>query len=187
MQNNTTTTKNLDKKREDALKKGIIYLNEDFTSESMEYVMHALEDLHANKNIETIEIRINSNGGYTDSLFALIDWIDRAKRPITTTVLGKAYSCGAFLLLSGTKGHRRANRHSMILLHEVANDNGYGQVTHQEDNIERMRTINDFLKNLLLEKTTMQQEDIKKYMEEGRDRFITAEQALAHGIIDQII
>lgn len=174
------------KMRQENLKEGIIILNGEFDDASMENIYFKLEKLKDDKNIEEIKIYINSNGGQVNALFPLIDLIDslKGKKMVHTIILGKAYSCGVILSMCGHK--RSAHKRSEILIHEVSG--GFeGTNTQIQLDAIRMKEINKELCKIIKEKTKMKIVDIDKYLNSSVDKFMTAEQALNFGIIDQII
>jgi ATP-dependent Clp protease protease subunit len=175
------------KENKEKKKKGIFFVNNTFTDGLLEYIFLDLKKAIDDKNIEEITIYINSNGGQVSTLFPLVDLIDSSETPINTIVLGKAYSAGAMLLLSGTKGHRSAYKHANILLHEVANDFGYAKSSQTKENSIHLDRINKELIKMVREKTKMKPAEIDRYFNSNKDIFISANQALKYKIIDKII
>lgn len=171
-------------KRDLAQARGIAYMNAPFDSESMEELLHRLEEMSMDGNVEEIEIRINSNGGCVYACFTLIDWINKSKKKVKTVVLGKAFSAGALLLAAGHE--RIANENSFILLHDVANDAGYEKRYHHKDNLARLEVINKKMTAFLKSRTKLTDKDLELYMDSGRDVFIDAKTALKLGIVDKI-
>ena len=166
--------------------KGILTINEDFTDLMMQRIYFDILDISRNNNIKFLTIYINSRGGSVDSLFPIIDLLNQYNKPISTIVMGKAYSCGALLLLSGTKKLRFAHKHSEILLHEVAGKT-IDKNKQIQENAKWINRINKSFKLIIKEKTKMTNEQIDKYMESNLDIFLTSNQALHYGIIDKII
>lgn len=174
------------KNRESLLKRGIVVINTDFNDYMMEDVFFKIKQLEEDRNVDQITIYINSVGGQVYSCMPLVDAIDSCKKPVNTVVMGYAYSAGAILLACGHKGNRKAHKHSSILIHEVSSAT-VGKVTQMELDIESTKSVNKMLINLLKDRTKLTKEDIKKYLESTRDHFLTPEQALSMGLIDQII
>lgn len=167
-------------------KKGIFFINDNFTDELLEYLYLDLEKAGKDKNIKEIKIYINSNGGVVSTLFPLIDWIETCDKPVSTIVLGKAYSCGFVLLLCGTKGHRKAYNNSEILIHEVSG-HAWGKSSQVKEDSKNLERINKKIKEIIKEKSKMTAEQIDKFMDSNKDIFISAKTALRYGIIDKII
>lgn len=172
--------------RSEEEKKGKIYLNGLFTDESMELVFMELERLENDRTIDEVNLIINSNGGLTTALFALVDQMERMKKPVSTFVMGKAYSAGAILLIAGT-GKRTASKRSEILLHEVASDSGYAKTTQRTLDAQRLIRINEKLKGIIKARTKMKAKDVEMFMQSNTDRFISAVEALEYGIVDAIV
>ena len=168
-------------------KKGEIILNSEFDDEMMEDIFFDLKEIIKDKTVDEITLYINSNGGDVDALMPLVDIIDSSPKPVNTIVLGKAYSCGAMLLLSGHKGKRKAYKHSGILIHEVSADFGYNKNSQFKQDAEYLDRINKMLVDMLKSRTKMTASQIYKYMNSNIDIFITADEALKFGIIDKII
>jgi len=176
----------IDTERNNKAKQGIIIINQEFTPQLMEWVIYSLKAAETSRLIDDIEIYINSNGGDVTALLPMIDLIDIIQKPIKTIVLGKAYSCGALLLLCGHKGKRMAYKNSEILLHEVGGGI-YGKSTQVRHEAERLQRFNELAIKLIRERTKMSEAQIDKFMHSNQDIFITSEQAWEFGIIDQII
>jgi ATP-dependent Clp protease, protease subunit len=168
-------------------KNGVFFINSNFTDELLEYLFLDIEKAIKDKNIDKVKIYINSNGGSATTLFPLVDLIGKSEKSVETIVLGKAYSAGAFLLLSGTDGHRFAYENSDILLHEVASDGGYTKVSQAVENAKHSEIINKKIIDILKKKTKMTSNQIASYMFSNKDIFIDSKTALKYGVIDKII
>ena len=166
--------------------KGCITINTNFDDNMMETVYFDLQRLIDNGNIKEITIYIHSNGGQVDALMPIIDLMDKCQKPIKTVALGKAYSCGAMLLLSGHKGKRFAHRHTFIVIHEVAGGT-YGKNSQVQLHADMVKRTNETLKKIVAKRTKMTEKQISRYFDSALDIWITAEQALTYGIIDEIL
>ncbi len=131
-----------------------------------------------------INIYINCPGGMVTSGLAVYDTIQFVKPPISTYCVGQATSMGALLLAAGTKGKRFALPHARIMIHQpwggvqgVAAD-----ISIQAKEILRLR---DRINELLSLHTNQPLEKIQK--DTDRDFFMSAEEAKAYGIIDEVI
>ena len=140
-----------------------------------------LESENADKDIS---IYINSPGGDITGLFAIYDTMQYVKPDITTICFGQAASAAAVLLAAGTKGKRLALPRARVLLHQP-----YGQAMGQAvdielaaKEIERMRTQ---LEEMLAYHTVQDIERIHK--DTDRDFILSATEAKAYGIIDEVI
>lgn len=182
----------MEKIREENLKKsienknkGVFFVNCEFNDELLEYLYLDIEAAIKDKNIEEIKIYINSNGGSVTTFFSLYDLLKSTDKKIITTVLGKAYSAGAMLLLSGTE--RCAYKHSSILLHEVASEFGYKKNSQMKEEAYHLEMINKQLVEIVKNNTKMKEKEISRFFESNKDIFITSSQALKFGIIDKIL
>jgi ATP-dependent Clp protease, protease subunit len=131
-----------------------------------------------------INIYINSPGGEITGLMAIYDTCQFIRNDITTFCYGQAASAAAVLLAAGTKGKRFALPHSRILIHQPYSGAG-GQASDieiQAREIMRMRTMLD---EILARHTGQEVEKISKDTE--RDFIMSAEEAVAYGIIDEVI
>lgn len=176
----------IDSERNNKARQGIIIINQEFTPQLMEWVIYSLKASEHNRLVDEIEIYINSNGGEVTSLLPMVDLIDTIKKPVKTIVLGKAYSCGALLLLCGHKGKRAAYKNSEILLHEVAGGT-IAKSSQMVHDVERIKRFNALAVKFIRERTRMSEIQISRFMDSNQDIFITAKEALEYGIIDEIV
>ena len=131
-----------------------------------------------------ISLYINSPGGSVTAGMAIYDTMQFIAAPVTTLCMGRAASMGAFLLAGGAKGKRYALPHSQIMIHQPSG--GYqGQVTdieiHTKEVIRMKKTLNSVL-------ATNTGQSLKKVTADTeRDNYLTAEDALKYGLIDNIL
>ena len=126
---------------------------------------------------------INSPGGYVSAGLAIYDTMQHIRPNVATICVGDSISMAAILLAAGTKGTRYALPHSRIMLHQPS-----GAVTGQSTDIqvhakELVRT-REMLSKIIAEHTGRSIEDVREKTE--RDFFLTAEEALEFGVIDEI-
>lgn len=131
-----------------------------------------------------ITLYINSPGGQVSSTLAIYDTMQHVKPDVSTVCLGMAASGAALVLMGGTKGKRFALQHSEIMIHQPLGG-AEGQATDiaiHADHIIRM-------KNLLNELIARHAgKDLKKVsLDTERDKFMSAKEALAYGLIDRIV
>jgi ATP-dependent Clp protease protease subunit len=150
---------------------------------STEVIMKLIYLEHLKKGLD-INLYINSPGGSVSDTMAIYDTIQYISSPVVTTCIGMAASGAAVILAAGAKGKRYALPHAKIMLHQP-----WGGVTGQaadiqiqaEEIIRSRQTINE-----ILAKHTSQ--PIEKILAETqRDRYMTAEEALAYGLIDEVL
>ncbi len=132
-----------------------------------------------------IVIRINSPGGSIVDGYVILDNLNATGARIVTIAEGIAASMGAFLLsVAGTKGYRLAFRNTEILIHQPLGG-AQGQATELEIIVARIRKNKERLNLLMAEATGKSIQAIE--LATDRDNYLTAEDALSFGLIDQII
>jgi ATP-dependent Clp protease protease subunit len=131
-----------------------------------------------------ISLYINSPGGAVDDTLAIYDTMRFVSSPIATYCIGRAQSGGAVVLAAGTKGSRYALPHAKIMLHQP-----WGGVTGQAADIkiqaEEILKAKQTINRILAEHTGQPLEKIMAETE--RDRYMTAEEAKAYGLIDDVL
>ena len=166
------------------LKDNIIFLGTPIDDTIANLVCAQLLHLESENPDKDINIYINSPGGELTALFAIYDTMQFIKNDIATICFGQAASAAAVLLAAGTKGKRLALPHSRILLHQP-----YGGAMGQAADIElaareilRMRVL---LEEILARHTGQTEEKVNK--DTDRDFVMSAVEAKAYGIIDEVI
>jgi len=167
------------------LKDNIIWLDTPIDDGSASLICAKLVFLESENPDKDINIYINSPGGDIHSLFAIYDTMQFIKNDIATICLGQAASAAAVLLAAGTKGKRLALPHSRILLHQPYGQVGYGQVTDLELAAKEILRARDLLEEVLARHTGQPIERI--HADTDRDFVMEAPEALAYGIIDDVI
>lgn len=131
-----------------------------------------------------IEIYIDSYGGYVYQILGLVSVMEKSKTPIHTICTGAAMSCGFIMLITG---HRRfAHEHSTPLYHQVSGGT-IGTVKEMEEGVKETKRLQNKLEAITLEKTRITEKKLKKVYKRKKDWYITAEEALELGIVDEII
>lgn len=169
------------------LKDRIIFLGEDVNATTSSLVVAQLLFLESEDPDKEINLYINSPGGSVTDGLAIVDTMNYIKCPVSTTCIGLAASFGAVLLANGAKGKRYATPNAEILIHQpLIGGNGLtGQTTDIKIHAENMIKTRERL-NKILSETTGQ--PIEKVMEDTeRDHYMTAEEALQYGLIDEIL
>ena len=169
------------------LKDRIIFLGEDVNSTTASLVIAQLLFLESEDPDKEISLYINSPGGSVTDGLAIVDTMNYIKCPVSTTCLGLAASFGAVLLANGTKGKRYATPNAEILIHQpLIGGNGIaGQTTDIKIHAEQMIKTRERLTKILSETTGQPLERVMQDTE--RDHYMTAEEALEYGIIDEIL
>ncbi len=169
------------------LKERIIFLSEQVDSASASVVVAQLLFLDAEDPGKDIFLYINSPGGSITDGMAIYDTIQYIKSDVCTICVGMAASMGAVLLAAGTKGKRYALPNSEILIHQpLIGGNGIsGQATEIKIHADHMVKTREKLNKILSERTGQPLEKIQEDTE--RDNYMTAEEAKAYGLIDEVM
>ena len=165
----------------------IIVLSEEVNAASASVVVAQLLYLEGQDPEKDISFYINSPGGSITDGMAIHDTMQYIKCDVSTICVGMAASMGAFLLASGAKGKRYALPNSEILIHQPPIGGGglSGQTTDIKIHSDHLVYVRSKLSRLLSEYTGQPLETIERDTE--RDNYMTAEQAKAYGLIDEII
>ena len=131
-----------------------------------------------------IQLYINSPGGVITSGMAIYDTMRYLKCEVSTLCIGMAASMGAFLLSAGAKGKRKALPHAEIMIHQPSGG-ARGQATDIEIQAEQILRVKKTMNQLLADHTGQPLRTIERDVE--RDHYMTADQALKYGLIDEII
>ena len=168
------------------LKDRIIFLSEDVNPTTASLVIAQMLFLESEDPDKEISFYINSPGGSITDGMAIVDTMNYIKCPVSTICIGLAASMGSVLLASGEKGKRFATPNSEILIHQPLISGGLsGQTTEIKIHADHMVKTREKLNKLLSERTGQSLEQIEKDTE--RDHYMTAEEALKYGLIDEII
>lgn len=135
---------------------------------------------------QPIKLIINSYGGYCNSMFAIIDTIINSKTPVYTHATGVAQSAGAMILLCGENGHRTASQYSEIMIHDVT---GFisGKPIQLKNELKQIEYTNKNLLKLFDSYAKIPQDIIDQYNNSGQEIYLTPDEALEYGIIDEIV
>lgn len=166
------------------LKDRIIFLGEEIDDHVASLVVAQLLFLEAEDAEKDICIYINSPGGSVTAGMAIYDTMQYIKPDVSTICVGLAASMGAFLLSAGAKGKRFALPNSEIMIHQPL-----GGVKGQAEDIkihtEWLLKTREKLNRILSKATGQPMEKVEK--DTDRDNFMSAEEAVAYGIIDKVI
>lgn len=135
---------------------------------------------------DDVTMFINSPGGMITSGLAILDAMRLIKCDVRTVCMGQAASMGAVLLAAGTKGKRVAWPNARVLIHQpLISGNIYGPASDIQIHAEEMMKVRQRL-NMILAECTGQ--PLKKIEENtDRDYFMSAEEAKAYGLIDEVV
>ena len=166
------------------LKDRIIWMGEEVKDDMANRICAQLLMLAAEDPKKDIWLYINSPGGSVTDGMAIYDTMQYIKCDVSTICVGMAASMGAFLLSSGTKGKRLALPNAEIMIHQPSAGT-QGQITDMAIHLKRLEVIKKRLNAILADNTGRSVEEITAACE--RDNFMTAEEAVAYGLIDKVI
>ena len=162
----------------------IIFLSEEVTDVSASLIVAQMLYLEAQDPDKDIQFYINSPSGSVTAGMAIYDTMQYLKCDVSTICVGMAASMGAFLLSAGTKGKRIALPNAEIMIHQPSGG-AQGQATDIQIQAERIAQMKKKLTKILADNTGKDVETVAADCE--RDHFMTAEEAKAYGLIDQVI
>ena len=166
------------------LKDRIIFLGEEVTDVSANLIAAQLLFLESEDPGKDIHLYINSPGGSVTAGMVIYDTMQYIKCDVSTICMGLAASMGAFLLAGGTKGKRMALPNAEIMIHQPSGG-AQGQATDIDIVAKQILKTKERLNTLLAQNTGQPLEAIARDTE--RDNYMTAQEALAYGLIDSVI
>ena len=168
------------------LQERIIFLSNEVNDDIASLVVSQLLFLESQDSTKDIHLYINSPGGSVSAGFAIYDTMNYVKCDVSTICMGLAASMGAFLLAGGAKGKRFALPNSEIMIHQPLG--GFqGQATDIDIHAKRILKIKETLTRTMAESTNgkVDYETMVQMCE--RDNFMSADEALNIGLIDEVI
>jgi ATP-dependent Clp protease protease subunit len=157
----------------------------EFTTDSANCLIAQLLYLDSDDNAKDINLYINSPGGMVTAGLAVYDTMQFIKSPITTICMGMAMSFGAVILAAGSKGKRYALPNSRIMIHQPLVGGISGQATDILVEAKEMAHTRKTLEEIMAKHTGQTFEKINRDME--RNNYMSAEEAMKYGIIDEVI
>lgn len=175
-----------------------LYLPEQVNQESMNKLTKAiieinnsdayLRKLYGINDIEyvpkPIEIYIDSYGGAVYQCFGLLGVMDKSVTPVHTIVTGAAMSCGFMILISG---HKRFGYEMSTPLYHQVSSSSRGKVQDLEENLQETKRLQQKIEEITLQRTTISKKKLKEILKNKVDWYMTAQEALALGVIDEIV
>ena len=162
----------------------IVMLSEEVNDTTASLIVAQLLYLEAQDPDKDIQFYINSPGGSVTAGMAIYDTMQYIKCDVSTICIGMAASMGAFLLSAGTKGKRIALPNAEIMIHQPSAGT-QGQITDMAIHLKRLETIKKRMNQILADNCGKSVEQVTADCE--RDNFMTAEEAVAYGLIDKVI
>jgi len=165
------------------LKERIVFLGDQIEDHIANLIIAQLLFLESEDAEKDISLYINSPGGVVTSGLAIYDTMRYLRAPVSTICIGQAASMGAVLLAAGATGKRYALPNSRIMIHQGSG--GFrGNTPDVEIQMREMLHLTDRLMHILAEHTGQPFDRVKKDAE--RDYFMSAEDAKAYGLIDEV-
>jgi ATP-dependent Clp protease, protease subunit len=162
----------------------IIFLGTPINDDVANIVIAQLLFLEADNPERDINLYVNSPGGSVSAGMAIYDTMQFLNAPIRTICMGMAASMGAFLLAAGSKGKRSALPHARIMIHQPSGG-AQGTAADIEIQAREILYLRSKMNELMAKHTGRSVEQIERDID--RDRFMSAEEAKAYGIIDNVI
>jgi len=166
------------------LKDRIIVLSDEVNDVTASLIVAQMLFLEAEDPDKDIQLYINSPGGSVSSGFAIFDTMHYVKPDVSTICIGMAASMGAFLLAAGAKGKRFALPNSEIMIHQPLGG-ARGQAADIKIHAEQILKLRDKINKILSDRTGQPLEKIDR--DTDRDFFMSAEEAKAYGLVDEVM
>ena len=166
------------------LKDRIVFLGGQISDEVSNLITAQLLFLESEDPEREINMYINSPGGSVTAGLAIYDTMQFVKPPVSTLCVGQAASMGALLLAAGSKGKRYALPHARIMIHQLSG--GFeGQAADIDIQAREALRLRDVTTLILSQHTGQNLKKLEK--DTDRDNFLSAQQALEYGLIDEVI
>ena len=166
------------------LKNRIVFVGTQITDQTANLIVAQLLYLSNEDSEAPIQMYINSPGGVIYAGLAIYDTMQMIANPINTVAVGVTASFGTVLLTAGTKGQRFALPHSTVHLHQPLGG-AQGQATDIEIQANEILRLRDKLNKILAHHTGQSVDKVKEDTE--RDYWLTAEDAVAYGLVDKVL
>ncbi|MBS1785928.1 MAG: ATP-dependent Clp endopeptidase proteolytic subunit ClpP [Acidobacteria bacterium] len=166
------------------LKDNIIFLGTEIDDSVANAIVAQMLFLESEDPDKDIQIYINSPGGSVTAGLAIYDTMQFVKNDIVTYCIGQAASMGALLLTAGTKGKRFSLPNSRIMIHQPSGG-ARGQATEIEIAYKEIQRMKDMLNEILAKHSGQKLAKVAKDVD--RDYFMSADEALAYGLIDKVM
>jgi ATP-dependent Clp protease protease subunit len=166
------------------LKDRIVFLGTEVNDDVANLITAQFLFLESEDPEKEINFYINSPGGSVTAGMAIYDTMEFIRPPVSTLCLGQAGSMGAILLLAGAKGRRYALPHSRIILHQPLGGM-QGQASDMEIHAKEILHAREDINNIIMKHTGQNLRKIEK--DTDRDYFMSPQQAVEYGLIDEVI
>ena len=166
------------------LKDRIVFVGGEIDDDMANAIVAQLLFLQAQDAEKEVSMYINSPGGSVTAGLAILDTMKMVKCPVATYCVGQAASMGAILLASGAKGRRFALPHARIMVHQPWGG-AQGKASDIEITAREILRLKDVLNGILAEASGKTAEAVVQ--DTDRDHFMSAEEAMAWGIVDNVL
>jgi ATP-dependent Clp protease protease subunit len=163
----------------------IVFLGAPVDDDVANVIIAQLLFLEADNSERDVHLYINSPGGSVSAGLAIYDTIQFMQAPVNTICMGFAASMGCFLLAAGRKGKRSALPHARIMQHQPSQKGGGGTASEIEIQAREILYLRATVNRLMAKHTGRPVEQIERDFD--RDNFMSADDAKAYGIIDNVI
>jgi ATP-dependent Clp protease protease subunit len=166
------------------LKERVVFLVGEVNDHTANLIVAQMLFLESENPDKDIHLYINSPGGSISAGMAIYDTMQFIKPQVSTLCIGMAASMGAFLLQAGEKGKRFALPNSTVMIHQPLG--GFrGQASDIEIHAKYILSLRERLYNLMSQHTGRTVEEVARDSE--RDNFLTAQEAMEYGLVDQVL
>ena len=166
------------------LKDRIIFVTGEIEDHMANLIVAQLLFLESEDPDKDIHLYINSPGGSVSAGLAIYDTMQYIRPDVSTICVGMAASMASILLAAGAKGKRFALPHSRVMIHQPLGG-AQGQATDIEIHAREILRVREEMNQILAAHTGKDPETIK--LDTERDRYLTADEALSYGLIDQVV
>jgi ATP-dependent Clp protease protease subunit len=166
------------------LKDRIVFLGHPISDDVANLVTAQLLFLESEDPEKEINFYINSPGGSVTAGLAIYDTMQFVKPPVSTLCLGQAASMAAILLLAGARGRRYALPHSRIMMHQPLGG-VQGQAVDLDIQAREILRMRELINDIVVRHSGQNLRRVEK--DTDRDLFLTADQAVEYGLIDEVI
>lgn len=163
----------------------IVFLGVQVDDTSANDIIAQLLSLESMDTDRPIHLYINSPGGSMTAMMAIYDTMRFIAPPIETTCLGQAASAAAVLLAAGTPGRRAALPNSRIIIHQPATEGTQGMSSDLEIQAREILRLRARMEKIIAESSGRPEEEVSRDID--RDKIMTAQEARAYGLIDDIL
>ncbi len=160
---------------------------QDITETKSEEIVYALK-IYSGESDSPVEFYVNSAGGVASDMFAIYDYMRQTREDmeIHTHGLGKVMSAAVLLLAAGTKGKRKIGKYCRVMIHSVIGGSS-GALHDLKNEMKEIQMIQDMYIDALASETKLTKKKLKDMFAKNVNVYLSAEEAVKHGIADIIV